>query len=63
MTGESSFTYSNISSFEVVKNPEIWELTCENFSDYLKENYTWYYWNTCRPIYEDSFSVNVLTLS
>lgn len=63
MTGESSFTYSNISSFEVVKNPEIWELTCENFSDYLKENYTWYYWNTCKPIYEDSFSVNVLTLS
>lgn len=63
MTWESSFTYSNISSFEVMKKPEIWQLTCENFWDYLSENYTWYYWNTCRPIYEDSFSVNVLTLS
>lgn len=63
MTWESSFTYSNIPSFEVIKKPEIWQLTCENFADYLKENYTWYYWNTCRPIYEDSFSVNVLTLS
>ena len=30
----------------------------------MKQNYTWYYWNTCRPILDDNnFSVNVLSLS
>lgn len=62
MTGESSFTYSNISWFEVQKSSDIFEMSCENIWDYLKNQYSWYYWNTCRPIYEDSFSVNVLYL-
>lgn len=63
MTWESWFTYSNVSNFEVSKNAQINEVTCENFGDYLSKNYTWYFWNTCRPIYEDSFWVNVLTLT
>jgi len=63
MTWESSFTYTNIPNFEVSKNSDILQTTCENFLEYLKTNYTWYYWNTCRPIYEDSFLVNVLTLT
>lgn len=63
MTGESSFTYSNISWFEVKKSSDTFERTCENIWDLLKQNYSWYYWNTCRPIYEDSFSFNVLSLS
>lgn len=63
MTGESSFTYSNVSWFEVQKSDEILELTCENIWDFLKQKYSWYYWNTCRPIYQDSFSLNVLSLS
>ncbi len=63
MTGESSFTYSNISWFEVEKSSETLELTCENIGDFLKQNYSWYYWNTCRPIYQDSFSLNVLSLT
>lgn len=63
MTGESSFTYSKISWFEVKKSSDTFERTCENIWDLLKQNYSWYYWNTCRPIYEDSFSFNVLSLS
>lgn len=63
MTGESSFTYSNVSWFEVKKSDEILEFTCENIWDFLKQKYTWYYWNTCRPIYQDSFSLNVLSLT
>lgn len=62
MTGESSFTYSNISWFDVQKSSWVFEFTCENIWDYLKNQYSWYYWNTCRSIYEDSFSVNVLYL-
>lgn len=63
MTGESSFTYSKISWFEVKKSSDTFDRTCENIWDVLKQNYSWYYWNTCRPIYEDSFSLNVLSLS
>jgi hypothetical protein len=63
MTGESSFTYSNISWFEIEKSSATLDLTCENIWDFLKQNYSWYYWNTCRPIYQDSFSLNVLSLT
>lgn len=63
MTGESSFTYSKVSWFEVKKSSDILETTCENIWDLLKQKYSWYYWNTCRPIYQDSFSLNVLSLS
>lgn len=58
------FTYSNLKDFVGTKNDEISSVTCENFADYLKENYTWYYWNTCRPITdENNFWVNVLSLT
>lgn len=63
MTSESSLTYSKISNFEIIKNSWIIEANCDNIWDYLSTKYTWYYWNTCRPIYENSFSVNVLTLT
>lgn len=58
------FTYSELKDFQGTKNDEIGWVNCENFADYLKQNYTWYYWNTCRPITdENNFSVNVLTLT
>lgn len=61
---QTTFVYSNLKDFVGVKNPEINWLTCENLSDYLKENYTWYYWNTCRPVWdENNFSVNILSLA
>lgn len=63
MTGESSFTYSNISWFEVRKSSDTLDVTCENIWDFLKQNYSWYYWNTCRPIYQDSFSLQVISLA
>lgn len=60
---EWTFTYSNLKDFQWAKNSELSEVNCENFWDYLKQNYTWYYWNTCRPIQdENNFSVNVLSL-
>ena len=64
MLWEWAFTYSNISNFEVQKySDEIFYLNCDNINDYLAWKYSWYYWNTCRPISWDWFYVNVLTLS
>ena len=61
---EDTFSYSNLKDFNWFKNSELSNVNCENFADYLKENYTWYYWNTCRPTSgENNFSVNVLSLS
>lgn len=61
---EWTFTYSNLKDFQGAKNSELSEVNCENFWDYLKQNYTWYYWNTCRPMQdENNFSVNVLSLT
>lgn len=61
---EQSFTYSNLKDFIATTNNELSLVNCENFWDYLKENYTWFYWNTCRPIKdENNFSVNVLSLT
>lgn len=59
---ENWFTYSLIDDFEVYKNSSIYDFNCENYWDYLKENYSWYYWNTCKSIWDDSFSINVLYL-
>lgn len=39
------------------------DITCENIDEFLKNNYTWYYWNTCRSFWENIFYVNVLSLS
>lgn len=63
-TDEQTFTYSNLANFIWTKNSDLQEVNCENFANYLSENYTWYYWNTCRPIeWENNFSVNVLFLT
>lgn len=60
---DNNFTYSNLKNIIWFKNNEIYGVNCENFAEYLKQNYTWYYWNTCRPIKNWlNFTVNVLTL-
>lgn len=62
MLGNDAFTYSNIPNFEAKKIPWIDTLSCETIWDYLKQNYNWYYWNTCRPLWNNIFYVNVLSL-
>lgn len=61
---DETFNYSNIDNFTWSVNNELSWINCVNLWDYLKQNYTWYYWNTCRPIIdENNFSVYVLYLS
>lgn len=63
MTSTDSFTYSNLTDFSAIKDSSSFDVTCENVDDYLKEKFSWYYWNTCRPIsWENWLYVNVLTL-
>lgn len=39
------------------------QVTCENISETLTQKYSWFYWNSCRPIIKDeSFWVFVLRL-
>ncbi len=60
--------WEQIQSSSQTGNLVIYELTssgvtCENVGDFLSNRYSWYYWNTCRPVVKDqSFWLNVLRL-
>lgn len=55
--------YWDIENFEIKKISFETELSCENIWDFLSKNYSWYYWNTCLPLWEDNLMINVLSLS
>lgn len=54
---EDKITYSNINWLKITKKSTIWVKKCESseISDYLISNYSWSYWNTCRPIVKDKW--------
>ncbi len=52
---EDIFTYSLIDELKIQKK-NVWDLTCENLTEFLKENInSWFYWNTCRDIEKDKW--------
>lgn len=56
---EMSSQTGNLEIFELTSSG----ITCENVWDFLSNRYSWYYWNTCRPVVKDqSFAVHVLRL-
>ncbi len=59
---ESVFSWDE-KSLDMQKIPQLESINCENIDEFLSTNYTWYYWNTCRPLWENIFYVNVLSLS
>jgi len=61
-TWTESFTYSKINNFESVKNDNIYNLDCDWITDFVILNFGLSYWNTCRPIWNDIISFNVLRL-
>ena len=59
-----SFTYSQVNNLTFARDNNSFNMSCENIADYLSTVYTWYYWNTCRPVsWENWIYVNVLSLS
>lgn len=62
--GASSFTYSGIEWFEIIKQ-DVSDISCENITDTLSNSInSWFYWNTCRDIIkEKGISFYVLKLT
>lgn len=59
-----SFSYSKVDNLIFARDNNSFDISCENIADYLSTVYTWYYWNTCRPVsWENWIYVNVLSLS
>lgn len=54
-----TITYSKIDNFEIKVS---WnkEVTCENLTSFLKEQYNIFYWNTCRDLNGKGIKYNVL---
>lgn len=52
MLGEESFSYSKIDDLEIEKVTGDFKTTCDEVTDYLKENLenNWFYWNTCQDV-------------
>ncbi|MBW7954627.1 hypothetical protein H3C61_02340 [Candidatus Gracilibacteria bacterium] len=62
--GEEKIVFSgDEENLDIQKISGLDDITCENIDEFLKNNYTWYYWNTCRSFGENIFYVNVLSLS
>jgi hypothetical protein len=60
----NTFNYSNIEGFVWEKDSWIFNVNCDNLAEYLSNKFTWFYWNTCRPVsWEDWIYANVLYLS
>ncbi len=52
--GVNSFTYSQINGLEIMKQDNLWEVTCDNLTESLEKTInTWFYWNTCRDTIKD----------
>lgn len=58
-----NISYSNVSNFIINTNRDFENLDCQNVWDYIKTQYSWYYWNTCREVWDDKILVNVLSLN
>lgn len=49
-----------IPELKIFENQEFWELTCENIDEFLSTKSSWYYWNTCRKLWENIITLNLL---
>jgi len=53
----------SVDDFNIINDESVLNINCENIDDFLSSKYTWYYWNTCRPLkVDESIYVNVLSL-
>ena len=62
MMWTSWFTYSLLNNFESKKNIDLFDIDCNNLTDYVINNFSWAYWNTCRPIWDFIISFYILHL-
>ena len=58
-----AYIYSQVENFSFSKQEFSANMTCDNIWDYLQTLGWYYYYNSCIPFWENSFSVNVLTLN
>lgn len=49
-----------VPEFKISKNQNFWEFSCETLQDFLKSKSSWYYWNTCKKINDNIFTLNFL---